>query len=613
MSSDVRDEFEDLTDEQSRTLANVYQVVTSKLYTDQSPREVLDEIMQLKFSLRVEANHYNLRGTIGQIHTALVIEDLDNFTVDEMIGYMKFMHYQYNEEFISGKSHMEVAWYLLNLLWERLEIFRDHAFINQIFFASPDNVKFNFDGIFYRLPIPKGLEIQKRGIDFYYPRVGELTLNVIADSFDFREVLHMVMAFGVIRAGKYKERATHDEDTRIRITNMTTVQSVQSALIIIMNDLELDPRYYMTLEGPMEALIQEPFETMLSINEDAPLEYLTLIEACSREGLVVTEDDALSEYKPIDVLFHDYTVAQLTPAFCSHPGEHRSALSATNSDMISGQKLMELDVDRDVIFFGLRDGFSKMTAYTLQQLHETFTALQDFYDPITVKRYPQNPLLWSKFPTRTVRRLLEVVLHSKLRFSPHANVLVKVCQKLLNQADDANNLSRQDIQKRLLNELVQSTDKTHDRIRKALIVMYNMGLFFTNFYDEVEYYDNLLYRMLDDPVQNPPPAHFTGRVRAKCRDMIARIQLEIENIGENSSIFNRLTIVKFWNNKPYFAWDDETYSIENFLIVMLEMSKFHLVKSLVMSGKWLMVTATTYFRELFGVGIVDTFFHFEEK
>lgn len=603
------------SDEESRTLITLYQVATSNLYkigpyNEGSTSELLRKLMDLKTALRGQAMQYNLRGTIAEIHSAIIIEELDDFSVEELLGYVKFMHYDINPEISKARTHMEVAWYVLNLLWARLEELREHAFIYQIFFSPWYERQLTFPGIFYRRVIPKGLDIQQRGIDYYYPRVGELTMEVIEETFNFREILHMIMAYGTFRAGKYKSKMAHKDDTLIRITNLTTDNAIRAALIIVIEDLELDPRYYVTVNGPTAAILQEPNEQVLSISDDAPMEYAKLADAVSLEGIPIIDTDDGSP-KPIEVLFEEYTTAQLTPAFFSYPGDHRSVFEATKAEFtVDGTNLMTINVENEVIYYGLRDGFSRLRAYTMEHLANTFESMGDCYDPHSILKYPTNPFLWRKFPRRAVRRLATVVLKNKLSHSIWAQKLIDACQLALRQTTSRSF----EFQQRFIMELQKADLETKNRIKKALMTMYNMGSFFLNFYEQVEFYDpdSMLVQIINDPVDLLPPAHFLGRVRAKCRDMIARIKLHIEEIGSDHPIFERLVIVKHWNGKGHIMYEDSSYTIGNFLDIMLEMSKLHLVKCLVQSGAWLMATATTYFQTLFGVGIVDSVLTFEE-
>ena len=420
------EEFEDVTrikikelcQEDAEVLASQYQQITSKLYSHQSDQEVMRDLEAVNIFLGVEAQMYNLRGIMAQIHRSLVIEDYDDFEVAELIGYIELMHYDIDDDILEKKNHREIAIMLLQKQLARLENLRIHKFINNVLFLPQKDQPQEFGGadssgfakgILYWWEIPRASEIIKRGPLYFYPRIGELTIDELLNKFNYQELFHLAMIFGTVRAGTSKVRKTNKDDIIFVPTSIMRDEDMARAIMLFVENAEFDPRRFLTPQGFNNTYIQEESEQPMSINSTASYTQEDLYTVCTEEGILLY-DTLTDERKPDDILFEEYTVVQLSPAFMSHVGSHRSPYSATiRARSPSGSHLWDLALG-EIIFYGSRDGITKVDFYTLKELYRSFSQNDDYWDPESLRLFPTNSLMWIKFSRITVRRLLTKIL-----------------------------------------------------------------------------------------------------------------------------------------------------------------------------------------------------------
>lgn len=641
-------------------LKETFQLMTSTLYTDQSPSEMISKLVELRAFLDYEARWYRLYGSMRQIHRTILIEDLDSLSVDDMLSYIDLMHYDIDPHYINNGIHMEIAHYLYIQLRRRLENFRAYSYIGSIFFADADVTKYELmDNIpkFDTQPSPKPIQIKEKGVDYYFFRIGELTIEALDERYDFRDLFQMLMMFRRMRWNTNDKRVRDQGqyDNSWFLTNLTRKEDVIRALIASVNDLKLDPRIYLLLDGPESAILKEDNEPSYSIADDVDLDYDNLRRVLKVEGIPTDFDFANNfnnnttnqelEPKAIPLMFTEYTISQLSPSFIGYHGKHRTLLeSVLNDHFTDGTDILDQELDY-LVFFGTRDGFSKLIVYHIYELYSTFKSVEDFYDPQTILRYPNEPNLWRKFPTHTIVRLMETVL--PLKKVSKAYDLIDLCRKLLYNSDKVKNKLEKDELKLCIDTIRNGSDENKIMVSKALHRMYNVGIQFVEWDEQIDRYDpELIYMMsMKDPLFVPPESNATGRVRAECTNLILHIQETIALLGDDTNFFERLRIVringykepderfnhiKIENEGPthitninnlsydpnlepnyYVTYDDDMYTISNFLEVMHKMANFNLSNVLKVSGLWLMTTANVYHKLILGYSLNSLRFDIE--
>lgn len=640
----------DLTVIQQDILKETYQQLTSQMYLNQTEEQIMDELNDLRKFLDYEAQRYRLHGAMRLVHTSMLVEDFDDVSIDDMLSYIDLMHYDIDERLLEFGTHLEIATYLHIQLRRRLENLREYNYVSQLFFDDAvikRPILFDNPPSFQTRGHPDPFQILRRGVDYYFFRIGELTGPALEDRYDFRELFQMLMIIGRLQwnAGDKRVQDDSEHDLVWQINNLTRKRDLIQALLMTIQDLRLDPRMYMLMDGPQSAILSENGELTLSIADDTRLTTEAIQEGLTLEGIQTTYPN--DDLKPFPLMFTEYTIAQLTVNFSGHYGSHRLFEEAVYNDKFTDAVLVE-DVSIDeMIFYGLRDGFSRMFAFRLEELYNSFAAVGDFYDPWTIIKFPENPYLWTKFPRRIILRLVNVVLPLKVPKTRWAKKLIKVCQDILNK--DPRDTEELEIRAMRLNiERLSSVDlETEMRLKKALHRMYNVGIQFLEWDQQLAYHDQdaIVALTMKDPLFVAPDVNTTGRIRAETRKLIMFLQDSMEQLGEWKEFFIRLRIVRTGppkivapedlpettvreretdnireinaDNRPkiqdyYLTYDDDSYTIGPFVEMMYTMSRYNLSNVLQVCGLWLMITANMYAKLITGTSLNAFRFEFEE-
>jgi hypothetical protein len=649
-----------LTEVEFDILKDTFQAMTSRVYVDQSPSTMMEALLQLRNFLDSEARRYRLKGIMRQIHLTVVLEDLDDSSVDAMIAYLDLMHYDYPDYFNSDDVvHMEVAQYLYIQLKRRLENFRFYSFVSQLFIGEIEQRSLLYDNVPYfdTQPSPDPYIIKDHGIDYYFFQVGSLTVDALVERYDFRDLYQMLMMFRKMQWNssdpRVRDQAENDEIWFL--TTLSRTEDVARALVASISDLKLDVRMYLFIDGPETAVLFEPVEPAYPLCDNINFNnsYEALYLAAQWEGLTLDLDEVAkvniefnvsNSLKPIPLMLTEYTIAQFSSSFTSHVGKHRTLMEATsNHKFTDGLDIIDRELD-ELVYFGKRDGFAKLTTFNLDELYDVFTSTGDFYDPYSMLQSPLDPFQWKKFPTRSIVRLMKFILPNKNQVK--AQKLINLCQEILNKNSNENNLRvkrklaglllsndvedtegfepmANELERKLLNvtvKILQSLDSESKlAVKKALFRMYNVGIQFVEWDEQIDRYDGRLEDMMQlaDPLFIPQESSATGRVRAESRNLIIYLQESIANIGDQAENFNDLLIVRSIKNSNdeslqyYVNYDDKSYKVGKFLKIMHKMAKFNLSNVLKVAGMWLMTTANIYQKLITGTSINATRWNIE--
>ena len=592
------------TRKQQYQLARLYQLVTSNVVTSKDTEEsIMHELLLLKTKLREDANElYQLGGIFSDIHIALIAEELDFYNVDELLFYLELFKYDIVEELEVERNHLKIATGLVIAKITTMENFRITGFINSIFFQSHIERSMIFPGVTSFQKIPSGNDIQRFGPDYYYPRFGELNVENLLERFDFRELVHMAGMLNRLYVEELRLK-NYPEDIlkamRFTLHNQIFPEDIAKYVIFLCHTLRFDVRGFLTPLGPEFIIISETFVTPTSIHDDVYVKEDELIEVCANEGIALKFN---GKYKHRDVLWQEYVMTHLCPNFATHPGEHRSILeAASNRYTTDGTKIEEILDDNEILLYGKRDGVSKMHIYTVKELLDTFSELEDFFDPESIRKNPRNVALWYRFPHDVINYLIQKIL-PHMRKSRYAIRLTEVIQKILRK-DDLSEVPWQN-QQGFMDQLSALTIEKRNKLREVFIRMYNIGGFFENFNDHIDSYDTESMEKLlqDNPLYQPPPPIYTGRVAVKCRNYIMRIQEAIAEMNAESAYVNRLYMLRLVDDTTIVLYDDR-YSIGHFLKCMLEFARYNLVKPMIEAGKMLRATSTAYMEKFTKQGI----------
>lgn len=605
-------------------LAFQYEIITNKLYRQQSEQEVMRDIEAVGIFLQVEAQMYNFSGLMADIHAAFVVEDYDDFKPWELVGYIRIMHYDIDEDILERGIHLEIATMLIQKQYERLEKLRIHKYINAVLFQPMLKKPDEFPGILFWHEEPSKSKIIENGVFYYYPRMGEITIEVLTDIFDYQELLHIAMIFGQQRAGKSKLRKVNKNDIRFIPTNLTSTDEIARAVMLFVEDAEFDPRVFLTPQGFNNTFIQEESEQPISINPIAYINPEDLSVVCSEEGILLY-DTISNEIKPDNILFEEYTVTQLSPAFMSNVGEHRSVYGAVRRHRMPSSGYIHDLALGEMLFFGKRDGLNPVDAYSVKELYFSFKENHNFWDPESLRLWPQHSLMWVSFSRISINRLLYKILPKMERTSEYAKKLSFVIKDIINEdskkaglmskrAENLQNLLLDTIKNDLKNQLsgvyseLDEINNNTDKLKMFFIRMFNVGNIFREVDEMVETYDPVLLAdmMMVNPLSQPPEPKWTGRVRAELRDLLMRIYETFNVIDDGiKSLLERLRIFRYWDNTLHVNYENDSYTIGAYLEITFDFIRLGLFKQLKIVGLNLMMTGSYYHKLIFGINLTD--------
>ncbi len=602
---------EDLTEEQRASLATAYEILTSKyVKTGTNPTmidDALEELDLIKLQRMKLAEIYNLEGVVADIFRALLVVELKNFDPEELILYIDYMHIPIEDMLKEEADQLKLSIFITNHHIIRMQRVRVRRYTSAVLFDTLEVREFLKPEVFHIQDyddgegiIPEEYDILEKSPNYWYPQIGDLSVDTIRNNFDFEEIFHLLM---IVR------EQWNPSGQQWILSNLTRYDDVMGALFNTYRDLELDPRSYLTIDGPILAVLNEPHEGLLTLNHDAKLDHIELIETCLKEGITAFREGVPA---PINLLFEEYVVAQLSRGFSSHFGPHRTLLQASEfSQTAGGIPVHEIDTE-ELVYYGVRDGMSKMTIYTLEELYHSFKnpengkgGLGYHYDPFAIRKYPPkypgdttNIYVWEAFPRRTIIRLVESILPYK-RVSAWSMKLAEACRIMLAKDEGINVMIRK--QNSIIDNLMTADYETELSIKKGLMMMYNMGIQLMNYEDEINIYmDSAIDDMIiKDPSSFFPETIYTGRPQAECRDIIMEIQQAILKMGNMRHIFERLSIVKRFNGKFRVYYEDSSYEISNYLSIMHKMARYSMASSLILAGRWMMTTANYYHAVLY--------------
>lgn len=595
------EDIPDLSEEELAKISLAFEYFTSKeVVVD--PKDgtsiigALTGLEEVKIFMIKMANMYDLQGFIKDIFSCLLVDELLKFDMVSLLAYMEFMHEEVPLEIIDKQDIFAIAVFIHNYHVRRLQTYRVQKYLAYLFFGTPDMRERVRPEVLHMLDdrtadlIMEGTEnlspdeILDRGPNYYFLRVGELTKDTVMSRFTFSEALHLYMVV---------TKPDPEGINRRVVTNQTTLEEICMYVVESWQDLKLDPRAWVTVEGPMFPILYEDNEDPMSINQDETLQPSRVLIVCESEGISTYQ-------KAFNVLEDEYTMAQLTPSFTGSQGEHRDRYRACLYDEThEGVHLGDPD-DEDVVFYGLRDGTSTMVMYTIEELYHTFKEPQEdgsgtgyCFDPWSITANGDEFIQWKSFSLQSIRRLMRHVLPFK-RNCIWTKPLIEACRTILQKKSDAPN--GYIIQNSALQDIKLLYEKDRGSILSVLVAMFNVGIQLTRFSEEFESFDEnaLSILMTGDPWKLLPDVRHTGRSQAEARNLVLHVVKKIMNLGDSAHTFNRLYIMKYYDGEFHVDYDNDNYEIGNYLNLIFEYGRLSLNTSLTLSGVWLMSTASYY-------------------
>jgi len=437
-------------------------------YTDQ-------EISQLRANGSLSEQKLEEMATMGRFSETELLAYLAMFHVDmtSIPDMIDAMEEQYGKEYITEGSTDETmasiqdsnTEHYLNALrglvlefrvssLDRLRLWR---WREEVLLGRVGNTLPNYPGVPVSYYFETTEELLANGISSYYLRVGEAKRETLMDYYEFFDLYHM--------AGMLAH--AHPDD--IKFDSGMIFEDLADLVLLMLNDLALDPRHLLSPLGVQSIFNSEPTEFIFNLsqykgniraaNRDPDLENPIgvgtdhdeekLKLACTHAGIkvsVATEVEVpldpnlqdpsdlselvtvngidptinglpiettfvtITEPKPVRVLLEELTSQYLSPQFYSAIEHHRNFEGALSSFItLSGDRITNAN-QSELIFYGVGDGLSTYNVYTPRELVNVFRSTKQFFDPTSIKRNPELPYLWSTFSAQSIQRLLLIVI-----------------------------------------------------------------------------------------------------------------------------------------------------------------------------------------------------------
>lgn len=327
-------------------MEELYTLITSSRYQGEGEGEMIEDIITVRNFLIEEAKMLGLKGPVEEIHWAVTITELDNFTQNDFETYSTLFarNYTTKEEVIKMK-------------YRNLELLRYHNFVTSVLFGKHRK---EFVGQFTFLTPPTVTEVQDNGILYYYNRVGNVTIEDLTERYEQYEMQRMAGLLAYIGGIPYTARFYKSEEMAAVVHHMLDI-------------LQLDNRIILTPVGPF--IIHRGEHNLNYLNDT------TMIEEAMREGV-------FAHGRTLKDIYHEFILVQLQPNFYIGPDIHRFPIEMVrNQHTTLGETLAEVNP----IFYGVGDGIELYDFFSERELYQTFIQ-EGAVHPVTKIPFPEHCL-----------------------------------------------------------------------------------------------------------------------------------------------------------------------------------------------------------------------------
>lgn len=550
------------------------------------------------------ADLYGLKDVMKTIFMSFSAKKLSHFSPVELRTYVSLFQIDLPQEILTSDDSVILGHAISNHNIKRLQRIRWKRYVSAVFFDTKENAEELRPEIFYFpdyeiFRLISREDVLQNGVDFYFLRMGELTIELMEQMYTFEECLHIAKLLSIIRG---------NVETAFEFTNEIVLESLIRHIIILVEELHLDPRMYLTLQGPASPIIEEFGDREFSLMNNLIPDNEEIILACENEGITIEE-------KPVFVLFHEYQLSQLSSTFTSDVGKHRTRLFSLRHDYNSSEDFIGDIDEKELVYFGSRDGISKMNAYTLRELYYTFLNSKSIpFDPYSIKYAGDIVGFWHTFPKRSIKRLMKIIATKKSR-SPFFPLLAKECVKILSNDFD----EIKDVKKTIIDDIkfhLKGSDDDEidskllrEHFKMVLIDMLNAGEQLKAFNENFNQYDQAAKSVLVEKLGylSLPEPLSTGRPQNEAKFIIIELQSKIAQLpfGYNF-IFETLHIIRYYNEKLDPSYDNSDFKMSNFFSSLIDAIQLKMIDFIEISGFWLVITANVYHQMFFGTWISQT-------
>jgi hypothetical protein len=204
----------------------LYGLITSNVWRGETDEEMLAYVMAVRSSLVQEADLLGLDGAVRDVHVVIDIVSLETLGEAKLIQYCD-----------AWQMDFEGSQKLMNIKLKRLELQRYYRYVNSVLFGSNRSELTNSRFTWYEIPSVD--EVLDCGPDYYFVRAGSATIESLTDRFAPYELCTLC---SLLSAAINKKFVLGDE---------RTIDEVAGMCMSCLESMYLDPRAYLTLEGPL--------------------------------------------------------------------------------------------------------------------------------------------------------------------------------------------------------------------------------------------------------------------------------------------------------------------------------------------------------------------------
>lgn len=591
----------------------------------------LDAINETRAFLHTELKTVlNLKGVMGEILGSLFFAELLVRSDSELESYAALFRLNtsgLNPEAPNYREELESLviefnfWVLERLRWWQ---WRD-----EVLFGKASIEYKEYPGI-SMTEFENSEQIFRNGYTFYYPRIGSVTVEFLLEKFHYFDLCHMA---GVLALMSPKEF--------ILTTDAEPEFVVDIIISLIEHYPEIDPRSFLTPLGPRKVHNKEEGEYIHNFNPYNKLNNSidemrpSLARAAYDSGVSIyichdeneLLDDSVEE-KPTCYLAEEIMAQYMSPQFWTGVEGHRNYLSALKTyKSLSGTPITVFK-NYEIILYGIGNGTSSYQFYTWRDLYEVFYANQDFVDPFSVIKRPEEPKSWSRFSKQSIRRLQRVIIPmviDKTTKYPALNQTVIKLNELITELVDKNLKEetnyRVAYQKSLINALKKEIRPSPglEDFNEKMEVSRKLVDYFTNVYNIGMQFSDWNENFADVPEKQAQyyqeqnigerglllflPSEYYYDLYDKITRMLTHEISMYENVltknGNLKTVLRELRIVRLFGDRYCTAYEDELESISGRIYLMLEALSCGYREFLKSSGNWLMTTAKFYLDTIF--------------
>ena len=409
-----KDVEEEIREEE--TVKELYSVITGNVYMGESVDEMRIEMIKVKSFLQEHGNIMGLKGKMMEIHKTIFVEELREFTEREKKNYGDIIEIEFKDD----KQLMERK-------YRNTELLRLYGYIDSVLFGKR---RAAYGGKMTFFAQPDMREIMDKGIEYYYYRVGECTIEQLMERYEFYELLHMASILFLIAKREFIA------------TTMRTKEEMASLVMLALDSVDIDPRTILTINGPI--YIHKNIEYNIY-----SLDPSKLIDISSQQGIII-QDYTLKE------LYHEYLLLEFQPTFFLSSDSHlHLEENIENNITTTGELISEIDTP---IYYGIGDGLHTYQVFSEDELHQSFFTNKSFINPRTKV----------EFSLVSIRKLLTLTKKQSLS---------SLIQQLINQQQiiPIFNIDLEPHKERISN------------IKENLMAMFNIGIEFSDIQNRMIY------------------------------------------------------------------------------------------------------------------------------